>query len=309
MSEVSVIIPTWNMRERLERCLQALQAQTHPADQVIVVDNHSTDDTAQTVAARYPWVDLVRLPENRGTAGGVNAGVRAACGDVLTTLDSDAYPQPGWLAALLEAMAAHPDYAFFACKLLLADGSGRIDSAGDGFDPRFGGVMLGHLEPDGPAFSQPREVFSATGAASAYRRLVFQAAGELDESLFIYGDDIDLGFRARLLGFRCLYTPGAVVFHERSAAFGRGSAAQLRLVYRNGLTVYLKNMPWGIFHSLWPQTLRRWVGALRHAPHRDAAMRGLAEGLARLPDTLRKRRAVQAQRLVNLETLRAAMLP
>ncbi|MCI0521547.1 MAG: glycosyltransferase, partial [Chloroflexi bacterium] len=207
------------------------------------------------------------------------------------------------------AIEAQPEFSFFACKLLLADGSGRIDSAGDGFDPRFGGVMLGHLAPDGPAFAQPREVFSATGAASAYRRAVFQAVGELDESLFIYGDDIDLGFRARLLGFRCLYTPGAVVHHERSAAYGRGSAAQMRLVYRNGFTVYIKNMPWAIFRSLWPQTLRRWAGAVRHAPHRRAALRGLAEALARLPETLRKRRAVQAQRIAPLDALRAAMLP
>lgn len=307
MPAVSVIIPTWNARDRLARCLQALDAQTNPAEQTLVVDNGSTDGTGQLVRIQYPWVHLVLLPENRGTAGGWNAGLRVATGAYIALLNNDAYPQPTWLEALVEALETRPDFAFAASRLLLADGSGRIDSVGDGFDPYFGGVMLGHGQLDGPAFDQPQEVFSATGAACLYRREVIEAVGGLDESLFMYSDDVDLGFRARLRGYRCLYVPDAVAYHERGASAGRNSPAQVRWIYRNGLTVYLKNMPWPLIRSAWPRVLRVWAGAVRHAPRRGAALRGVLEALWRLPVTLRKRRHIQRNRVVSVEQLSTVM--
>jgi GT2 family glycosyltransferase len=307
MDTVSVIVPTWNARDRLARCLEALNAQAHPVDQTIVVDNHSTDGTVQFVRRQFSSVHLVSLPQNRGTAGAWNAGLHVATGSYIAFLNNDAYPQPTWLEALVDALEAQPEFGFAASRLLLADGSGRIDSAGDGFDPRFGGVMLGHDQLDGPPFDQPREVFSASGAACIYRREVIEEVGGLDDSLFMYSDDVDLGFRARLRGYRCLYVPGAVVDHERGASAVRDSPAQVRLIYRNGLTVYLKNMPWPLMRPIWPQVLRAWAGAVRHAPHPGAAAWGVLEGLWRLPDTLRKRRHIQCHRVASLEQLRALM--
>jgi GT2 family glycosyltransferase len=207
----------------------------------------------------------------------------------------------------LDALERQPAFTFAASRLLLADGSGRIDSAGDGFDPYFGGVMLGHGQPDGPEFDEPREVFSASGAACIYQRQVIEELGGLDESLFMYCDDVDLGFRARLRGYRCLYVPDAVVYHERGASFGRNSPRMVRFMYRNGLTVYLKNMPWPVISSVWPRLLRTWIGALRHAPHHGAALHGVLEAFLRLPDTLRKRRKIQRNRVVSVQQLRTVM--
>ena len=152
-------------------------------------------------------------------------------------------------------------------------------------------------------------MFSATGAASIYRREVFEATGGVDESLFFYSNDVDLGFRARLLGFRCLYVPDAIAHHDRSATLGRDSPAQLRLVYRNGLTVYLKNMPWPLLRPIWPRVLRTWAAMVRHAPHRGMALRGVLEALVRLPTTLMQRRRIQRARTVDLNQLRTVMAP
>jgi GT2 family glycosyltransferase len=124
----------------------------------------------------------------------------------------------------------------------------------------------------------------------------------------MYCDDVDLGFRARLRGYRCLYVPDAVVYHERGTSFGRNSPRMVRFMYRNGLTVYLKNMPWPVIRSVWPRLLRTWAGSLRHAPHHGAALRGVLEALWRLPDTLRKRREIQRTMTVSTERLRAAMI-
>ena len=306
---VSVVIPVWNAAGRLARCLEALQAQTRPADQTVVVDNGSGDGTGALVRERYPEVDLVSLARNRGWGGGLNAGLRRAGGSFVATLDSDATPTSTWLQALVTGLEAYPGFDFAASRLLLADGSGRIDSAGDGFDPTAGGVMRGSGQADGPAFDQFREVFSATGAASLYRREVLEAIGGADESLFLYNSDIDMGFRARLLGYRCLYVPTAIAYHQRSATLGRDSAAQIHLVYRNGLTVYLKNMPWPLLRPIWARVLRRWAGMVRHAPHRTAAFRGVLEALIRLPHTLARRRRIQRSRVVDLDRLWAVMEP
>lgn len=307
MSTVSVIIPTWNGCERLSRCLESLHKQTRLSDQTIVVDNASTDGTAKFIQDHYPWIHLVSLPKNQGTAGGTNAGVRVATGDHIVILNNDAYPTPTWLEALLHAQDQYQEYAFAASCLLLADGSNRIDTAGQGLDPRLGGVMIGHGEPYGPTFDRFREVFCADHAAAIYRREVFETVGELDESLFMYSDDVDLGFRARLCGYRCLYVPDALVYHERSGTIGNNSPTQVRFIYRNMLTVYLKNMPWPLMRETGLQTLRLLAGMLHHAPHHGAALLGVLEALWRLPNTLRKRQRIQRTRAVAIEQLHAAM--
>ena len=309
MPTVSVIIPTWNARQRLEHCLEGLGAQTRPPDQTVVVDNGSTDGTLSYIKDQHSELELIALRENRGWGGGVNAGFRAATGDLIATLDTDAYPSPSWLDSMVSALEIYPTFSFAASRLLLSDGAGRIDSAGDGFDPYSGGVMRGSGQLDGPPFDLLREVFSATGAASIYRREVLEATGGVDESLFFYSNDIDLGFRARLLGFRCLYVPDAIAYHDRGATLGRDSAAQLRLVYRNGLTVYIKNMPWPLLRPIWPRALRTWIAMVRHAPHRGMALRGVLEALLRLPRTLARRHRIQRTRTVDLDQLREVMTP
>jgi GT2 family glycosyltransferase len=170
-----------------------------------------------------------------------------------------------------------------------------------------GGTMLGQGQPDGPVFAMYCEVFSASGAAAIYARDIFRTVGLFDESLFMYGDDIDLGFRARLRGHRCLYVPEAVAYHQRSVAWGHNSPAQIRMIYRNGITVYTKNMPSELVRPIATQVVRSWLAAVYHAPHRSAALRGVAEALMRLPKTLRKRHLIQRSRTVDLQHLKRVL--
>ena len=193
-------------------------------------------------------------------------------------------------------MVGNPAYTFAASRLLQANDPSRLDSAGDGYDVLMGGIMLGHGQKDGEAWSRPREVFSATGGAAIYHRAIFNAVGGFDESLFMYSDDIDLAFRARLWGFRCLYVPSAIAQHEGGGTIGRLSARQIRLIYRNRITVHLKNMPGALLRTTWPRLFRAWLGAIRHAPHIAAASQGTIEAIRRLPTTLRQRRLIQPTR-------------
>jgi GT2 family glycosyltransferase len=167
--------------------------------------------------------------------------------------------------------------------------------------------MLDHGEIYDPNYNTFREVFCADHAAAIYRREVFEKIGKLDESLFMYSDDVDLGFRARLCGYRCLYVPDAIVYHERGGTIGRNSPTQVRLIYRNMLTVYLKNMPWPLMRNSILQTVRLLIGMLHHAPHHGAALWGVLEALWRLPNTLRKRQQIQRTRTVTIEQLHIAM--
>lgn len=301
MPTVTLIIPTWNGKEKCVRCLAKVAAMVTRPQQTILVDNASTDDTAHFIGQKFPWVEIISLPENRGTAGAHNAGLSRATGDFIVTLNNDAYVTPTWLHELLRALAENPEYSFAASRLLQANDPSRLDSAGDGYDGLMGGIMLGHGEQDGEEWSRPREVFSATGGAAIYHRAIFAAVGGFDESLFMYSDDIDLAFRARLQGFRCLYVPSAIALHEGGGTIGRLSARQIRLIYRNRITVHLKNMPGSLLRATWPRLLRRWLGAIRHAPHVAAATQGTSEALFRLPHTLHQRRAIQPTRCVTDE--------
>ncbi|NDB22344.1 MAG: glycosyltransferase family 2 protein [Proteobacteria bacterium] len=130
---VSVVIPTYRGREYLVPCLDAVACQTRPADQVIVVDDASPDDTAQWVRDTYPWVDVVALPTNRKFAGAANAGIRASAGDIVVLLNNDTEAEPGWLAALVAPLEAEPEVGFCASKLLLFDRRDHLHAAGDGY--------------------------------------------------------------------------------------------------------------------------------------------------------------------------------
>ncbi|MGC8827650.1 MAG: glycosyltransferase family 2 protein, partial [Anaerolineae bacterium] len=128
---VSVIIPNWNGAALLPACLDSLRAQTYRRLEIIVVDNASTDDSAALVRERYPEVRLILLPENRGLTGGVNAGIRAAQGEIIALLNNDAEAEPAWVEVLVQALEAHPEAGSAASKMLLYDRRDVLNSAGD----------------------------------------------------------------------------------------------------------------------------------------------------------------------------------
>jgi hypothetical protein len=240
---VSVVIPNLNGRHMLGRCLERLRDQTVPGVETIVVDNASEDDSVAFVKSRFPEMQVVALGENRGFAGGMNAGIECARGTHVAFLNNDAEADPRWIEELLACLERHPRAAAATSKLLLADGRNTIDGAGDSLTPSFLPYPRGHGELDRGQFEEEVEVFSPAGAASLWRRSALDDVGLFDERFFAYYEDVDLGFRARLKGYECWYAPKAIAYHHRGATAGTRTEFTLFHPIKNRWFLILKNAP------------------------------------------------------------------
>ena len=307
----SIIIPNYNGERFLPACLDALRRQTYPHFEVIVVDNASSDDSVTLLEREYPEVRLLRLARNVGLTGACNAGAAIARGEILVLLNNDTEPEPGWLAALVEALAEHPEAGSVASKMLLFDRRDTLHTAGDlyGVDgiPRNRGVW----ERDEGQYDEAIEIFSACGGASAYRREAWEAVGGFDEDFFMYCEDVDLGWRLQLAGYRAVFAPRARVYHRLSAT-GGGAIASF-YTGRNTIWVLVKDVPGRLLRRYWWlilraqlriawEALKAWRGEAARA-----RLRGQIAGLWGLPKMLRKRRAVQATKRVDDEYLKGLL--
>lgn len=299
----SVVVPNWNGARWLRGCLESLRRQTYTPREVVVVDGASHDDSCALVEREFPEVALVRLAENRGFCGNVNAGIRASQGEIVALLNNDAEAEPDWLAELARGLAEHPEVGMCASKMVLFDRPDVINSAGDflGLDGLPGN--RGVWQKDEGQFDREEYVFSACGGAAAYRRSMLDEIGLFDEAFFAYCEDVDLGFRAQLRGYRCLYVPTARARHRLSATGGGPLASYY--CGRNFLRVLGRNMPGSLLRRLWPRIAlaqaRLAVEALRHVrqPAARARLRGQLAGLASLPWLLAERREIQRTRRVS----------
>jgi len=307
---VAVLIVNWNAGAYLEAALAALAAQRRPADRILVVDNSSTDGSREAIA-RHPRVELIALNENVGFAAGNNIAAAAATDcDWLAFLNPDAFPEPEWLERLMRAAEEHPDVAMFASELRLASDPSKLDGTGDAY--HVSGlpwrIAHGQRAPSNPA--EPQEVFSPCAAAALVRRDTFDKVHGFDPSFFCYLEDVDLAFRLRLLGHRCLYVPGAVVRHVGSGTTGTRSAFAIYHGHRNLVWTWVKNMPgWRVWlyapqHLLLTLISLLRFGAIRHG---RTILRAKIDALAGLRGALSARRKVQRTRTATDRQVVAAM--
>jgi len=239
---LAVIIPNFNGRRVLDECLASLARQTVSPREVIVVDNGSTDGSAEHVRRRHPGVVVLELPENRGFSAAVNAGIGAATAPLLFLLNNDTELAPDCLAQLAAAASSRTDCQVFAAKMLSYHQRHLLDGAGDGYLRGGAGYRLGTMEEDGPLFGRPGRVFGACAGAALYRRELFSRIGFFDEDFFAYLEDVDFNLRACRAGCVCHYVPAARVFHLGSATSGsKINAFTVRLSTRNSLCVLLKH--------------------------------------------------------------------
>jgi len=310
---LSIVIPNWNGKHFLKTCLDALGNQTYPHIEVIIADNASADGSQAFIREHYPDVRLVDLPENRGFTGACNAGMMAARGDYIALLNNDTEVDPGWAEAVVSAFNTHPEAGIIASKMLLFDRRDHIHTAGDYFtvDGRPGN--RGVWQRDVGQFDQEAFMFSACGGASIYRKALLDQVGLLDDDFFFSLEDIDLAWRAQLVGWRCLYTPSAIVYHHLSATGGGVTASYHD--GRNLIYVLVKNWPLPLWRkhglkvmkaqlNLALDALRAWRGEAARA-----RLRGMWAGLTALPMLLRKRRVIQQMRTVAIEDIEAVLSP
>jgi GT2 family glycosyltransferase len=306
---VAVFVINWNGGSMLKRCLTSLLAQRRSPDHVVVVDNASRDDSLSLAAAELRGMQLIRLDSNSGFARGNSVAATAASTyDTFALLNPDAFAEPGWLEALVGAAeASGPDIAAFASQMRFESDPSRLDGAGDAYHVSGRAWRNGHGERvmDWPARSQ--EVFAACAAAALYRREAFEAVGGFDERYFAYFEDVDLGFRLRLQGYRCRYVPEAVVRHVSSGMSGYRSDFAVYHGERNMVWTYVKDMPSPLFWRYLPQHLLLNLTALAFYPWRGqgkVAFRAKIDALRHLKSVLSDRKRIQRSRRVDVDALR-----
>jgi GT2 family glycosyltransferase len=241
---VAAIVAHHRQRELLAACLdsllRALEAVDRPC-RAIVVDNASDDGSVELVRERYPEVELLALPRNAGFAGAVNRGLSNSDSEWVLLLNNDTTIEPDAVARLLAAGERRADVGSVAAQMRFLDRPGTINSAGIEID-RLGIVydrLLGQPAEDGE--HEPVEVFGASGGAALLRREMLGRIGGFDDSFFVYLEDADVAWRARMAGWRCLYVPGAVVHHHHSATAGHSSPFKHFHVGLNRVRLLAKN--------------------------------------------------------------------
>jgi GT2 family glycosyltransferase len=252
---VSAIVVNHRRPDLLGQCLEALEAALDGVGgELIVVDNGSGDRSCEMVRERFPDARLVELAENLGFAGAVMRGLEVAGGDWVLLLNNDAVIEPDGVRELLRVGAGAPDIGSVAARMEFADAPAMINSAGIGVDRL--GVAYDRLlgEPVGTSETEPVEVFGASGGAALYRREMLDGVGGFDASYFFALEDVDLAWRARMAGWRCLYAPGARVEHRHGATGAHQSGFKHYHVGLNRVRTLAKNAD--------PAHLRRYGAAI-----------------------------------------------
>jgi GT2 family glycosyltransferase len=308
---VAVLIVNWNGGELLKDCLKSLADQRRPPDHVIVVDNNSTDKSLELAAKRLRTAELIRLPSNVGFAKANNIAARAARGfDAFALLNPDTAAEAGWLEALVRAAELEPTVASFASQMRLAESPEYLDGAGDSYHVSGRAWRNGHRQRWIEWPGDNVEVFAPCAAAALYRRAPFEEVGGFDETFFCYFEDVDLGFRLRLKGYRAIYVPAAIVSHVSSASSGYRSDFAVYHGERNAVWTFVKDMPGPLFWMYLPQHVALNVAALIYYPRRrqgKVVLKAKLDALRGLRSVLKRRRIVQRQRRVDPWALRRAM--
>jgi GT2 family glycosyltransferase len=309
---VSIIIVSWNSAEHLPRCLDCLSMQTLQDFEVILIDNGSLDSGTNNLEQKYPQLTLCieRLTSNLGFALANNRGARIARGQWLALLNADAFPEPDWLEKILKAAKQYPEFSFFSSRQIQANHPHLLDGSGDEYHisglawRRFYNYQAGNY-----GFKE-EEVFSACGAAALYSRDDFLKVGGFDESYFSYFEDVDLSFRLRLVGKRCLYVPQAIVHHVGSASSGKISDFVIYHGHRNLVWTYFKNMPGALFWQYLPLHILMnlfFMISFILKGRGLAILQAKRDAFYRLPAIIRMRRQVQSSRRITLHQMRQVM--
>jgi GT2 family glycosyltransferase len=309
---VTAVVLNYNGRALLDVILPSLASQTYPNLAVTVLDNGSSDGSADYVRDRWPAARVVALPENVGVAAALNRALETVETELVALLNNDVELEPRWLEELVAHLGAHPEAASASGKLLRFDRRDVIDAAGDGMRWSSAAFNRGAGEPDRGQFDRPEPVFSACAGAALYRRSAFDDVGPFDEDFFAYLEDVDWSLRAQLRGHASRYVPAAIGYHMRGATTS-GSRNRYRVMQRrNQIWLVVKNYPIGAIVRRAPPILLLNLGlALQDAREGGlgSTLRGWWAALKGLPRMLRKRRAIQHARRVDLARLNEVVTP
>ena len=260
--KASIIIPNWNGKHHLDVCLNALRNQSFKDFEVILVDNGSADGSQAYIKEKFPEVKLIENGENLGFTGACIKGYEAAAGEFIVLLNNDTEATPEWLENLLTGFDKHPDVGSTIGKILLFDERDKIHTAGDFVRTDGSPGNRGVWQFDKGQYDQEEFIMSGCGAAVAYRRSALEEVGFLDDSFYFSCEDVDLGWRLNLAGWRVLYLPKAVIYHKVKA-----SSSALASFYdkRNQLYLIWKNYPAALLRKNWRIVIKQQWRLTREA--------------------------------------------
>ena len=246
MSDVTVIIPNYKGIDFIRDCLDSLSAQTEESFETIVVDNASHDGSAEIVEKEYAWVRLVRLDQNYGFSRAVNEGIKRSHTPYVLLLNNDTKVHSDFVQRMREAISEDEKIFSVSAKMVEMLRPEILDGAGDLYSAWGWAFARGKgRRADSPKYQIKTDIFAACGGAAIYRRSILDEIGWFDEFHFAYLEDIDIGYRARIMGYRNVYEPKAVVLHMGSGATGsRYNEFKVRISARNNMYIIMKNMPW-----------------------------------------------------------------
>ena len=311
-SRIAVVVVNYNGGDFLKKCLEKLAAQSRSPDRVIVVDNNSEDGSNEVVTREFPEIELLQLDRNTGFAAANNRAFEVLRDEQwVALLNPDTLPTDTWLEELESATVTNPDCDIFASKLMNASDPDQIDGAGDVYHVCGLSWRRHHGMSALGAKSDSDPVFSGCGAATLYRVSSVLSAGGFDESYFCYFEDVDLVFRMRLYGSKCIYVESSVVLHHGSGLTGKDSDFTIYHGHRNLVWTFVKNMPGRSFYFYLPQHVLLNIVSLIHYSLKGRApiiFRAKWDAIKMLSSVCRERKRIQSLKSVKVSDVTCYMV-
>ncbi len=307
---VDIIIVNYNGIRYLDACLGSLFETEYPDFHVILVDNSSTDGSVALVQQKYPLVQIVLNNENLGFGKANTIGINAGKADFIALLNNDTVVDKRWLFPLVNSMLEDESVASACSKLLFMNNPRVINGVGGGMNFLGYGFDIGIYDNDDGSRDKIENVFFPCAAACLLKRSAFEKVGGFDHKFFMYHEDVDLGWRFWLRGYRVICVPWSVVYH----AFGGTSLKTGGMEFRNNLGLrhamrsLIKNYEAGTLLKVLPIFIS--LGIRTTVKKRDPGfIRCVLWNLKMLPDTLRERRRTQRRRTVTDRELSSLIWP
>ncbi len=298
---VSIILLNWNGRKFLDACLNSLKEQTYRDFELIFVDNGSEDGSVEHVRKCFPELPCISNGENLGFAEGNNVGIRKAQGRYIILLSVDITVDKDWLKELVSVAESSPGVGMISPRILLMNPPDTLNSTGIMLTKSLVPYSRGNRELENGQYQEVDEVFCPLGASAFYRREMLDDVGLLDSDFFVYHEEFDLGWRAQLRGWKCLYAPRARVYHYSAGTSLREGTRGRYLLERNRYWAICKNLSgWRVIRYL-PAILLYDVAIifLYLFIRRDLApFKGKVSALTNLGPMVAKRREIQRSRKV-----------